>query len=151
VTTTADSGAGSLRQAVLDANANAGADEIVFDPSIDREPELQTISLRVSVRATWRERRDLASSYSGECERTRNEQVRGSNPLPGTAVILQGLPAGAVGRCRGRRGHLHDERATDATYQALLGMGERVVLDAPSTTRAGEPRRRSSPTRRWPT
>ena len=41
VTTTADSGAGSLRQAVIDANANAGPDEITFDPSIDT----QTITL----------------------------------------------------------------------------------------------------------
>ncbi len=31
VTTTADSGAGSLRQAILDANTNAGADTIAFD------------------------------------------------------------------------------------------------------------------------
>jgi parallel beta-helix repeat protein len=31
VTNTADSGAGSLRQAILDANANAGADTIAFD------------------------------------------------------------------------------------------------------------------------
>jgi IPT/TIG domain/S-layer homology domain len=31
VTTTADSGAGSLRQAILDANGNAGADTIAFD------------------------------------------------------------------------------------------------------------------------
>src|SRR5262245_52266844 len=31
VTTTADSGGGSLRQAITDANASAGADEIVFD------------------------------------------------------------------------------------------------------------------------
>jgi len=31
VTTTADAGAGSLRQAILDANANAGADDIVFN------------------------------------------------------------------------------------------------------------------------
>ena len=33
VTTTADSGGGSLRQAVADANANPGADIIVFDPT----------------------------------------------------------------------------------------------------------------------
>ena len=33
VTTTADSGAGSLRQAILDANANPGADTIAFDVS----------------------------------------------------------------------------------------------------------------------
>ena len=31
VTTTADSGAGSLRQAILDANANPGADTIAFN------------------------------------------------------------------------------------------------------------------------
>ncbi len=34
VSNTNDSGAGSLRQAVLDANANAGADTITFDPSV---------------------------------------------------------------------------------------------------------------------
>ena len=34
VTTTADSGTGSLRQAVLNANANAGADAITFDPTV---------------------------------------------------------------------------------------------------------------------
>jgi hypothetical protein len=33
VTNTGDSGAGSLRQAILDANANAGADVIAFDVS----------------------------------------------------------------------------------------------------------------------
>ena len=31
VTSTADSGAGSLRQAILDANANPGADTIAFN------------------------------------------------------------------------------------------------------------------------
>jgi hypothetical protein len=34
VLNTNDAGAGSLRQAVLDANANAGADTITFDPSV---------------------------------------------------------------------------------------------------------------------
>lgn len=34
VVNTNDSGTGSLRQAVLDANANAGADTITFDPSV---------------------------------------------------------------------------------------------------------------------
>jgi hypothetical protein len=34
VSNTNDAGAGSLRQAVLDANANAGADTITFDPSV---------------------------------------------------------------------------------------------------------------------
>ena len=34
VTTTADSGAGSLRQAILEANANSGLDYIVFAPGL---------------------------------------------------------------------------------------------------------------------
>src|SRR5262245_60576874 len=43
VTTTADSGDGSLRQAILDANAQAGADVIRFAPSFSAGP--QTITL----------------------------------------------------------------------------------------------------------
>src|SRR5262245_29078939 len=43
VTNTANSGAGSLRQAVLDANAATGADEVVFDPTVFSSP--QTITL----------------------------------------------------------------------------------------------------------
>jgi hypothetical protein len=44
VTTTSDSGAGSLRQAILDANANAGADTITFnipqsDPNYQPNPD----------------------------------------------------------------------------------------------------------------
>src|SRR5438067_2350340 len=42
VTNTSDSGAGSLRQAILDANANAGADTIQF--SISTQGSQQTIS-----------------------------------------------------------------------------------------------------------
>src|SRR5205085_12484944 len=43
VVNTNNSGLGSLRQAVLDANANLGADAIAFDPAIFATP--QTISL----------------------------------------------------------------------------------------------------------
>lgn len=43
VTTTADAGPGSLRQAVLDANATVGADEVVFDAAVFVAP--QTITL----------------------------------------------------------------------------------------------------------
>jgi len=38
VTTLADSGAGSLRQAILDANASASADVITFDPAVFPPP-----------------------------------------------------------------------------------------------------------------
>src|SRR5262245_39334958 len=43
VLNTGDAGAGTLRQAFLDANGAAGADDIVFDPSVFGTP--QTISL----------------------------------------------------------------------------------------------------------
>src|SRR5262245_8200494 len=43
VTNTADSGPGSLRQAVLAANAAAGADSIAFDPAVFAKP--QTIQM----------------------------------------------------------------------------------------------------------
>ena len=48
VTNTADSGPGSLRQAVADAHAAAGADIIVFDPAIFGSP--QTITLATEIR-----------------------------------------------------------------------------------------------------
>lgn len=43
VTTVADSGPGSLRQAIVDANARPGADSITFDPEVFADP--QTITL----------------------------------------------------------------------------------------------------------
>src|SRR5258708_30360694 len=42
VTNTADSGLGSLRQAILDANATAGANTINFDPSVTGTITLMT-------------------------------------------------------------------------------------------------------------
>src|SRR5262249_911310 len=39
VTTTADSGAGSLRQAVADSNSNAGLDDIVFSAGLFGTPQ----------------------------------------------------------------------------------------------------------------
>ena len=45
VTTTADSGGGSLRQAILDANANPGLDTITFDPSVFPEGNPGVINL----------------------------------------------------------------------------------------------------------
>src|SRR5438309_6942945 len=48
VTSTTDSGAGSLRQAILDANANAGADTIAFSIG---GGGLQTITLASSLPA----------------------------------------------------------------------------------------------------
>jgi len=43
VTNILDTGAGSLRQAIVDANANPGSDTITFDPVVFATP--QTITL----------------------------------------------------------------------------------------------------------
>ena len=48
VTTTADNGLGSLRDAINTANTNAGADEIVFDPSVTGLIRLTTGQLTIS-------------------------------------------------------------------------------------------------------
>ncbi len=58
VTNTSDSGAGSLRQAILDANANAGADTIVFNiagggsQTINVASVLPTITGQVTIDGT---------------------------------------------------------------------------------------------------
>src|SRR5262245_16221843 len=44
VTNTADAGAGSLRQATLDANALAGADTITFDSAVFNMPHVITLT-----------------------------------------------------------------------------------------------------------
>ncbi len=65
VTNTNDSGAGSLRQAILDANANAGADDIVFNISgtgvhtINLSTVLPTITDQVTINAA------TESDYAG--------------------------------------------------------------------------------------
>ncbi len=49
VTNTNDSGAGSLRQAVLNANAATSADTIVFDPAVFNTPQTITLASVLSI------------------------------------------------------------------------------------------------------
>ena len=55
VTNTADSGAGSLRQAILDANAADGRDVIVFDASFDGGAEdiIRLTSGQIEASSVW--------------------------------------------------------------------------------------------------
>lgn len=52
VTNTNDSGAGSLRQAVLDANAAAGANTITFDPTFFNVPRTITLASVITINST---------------------------------------------------------------------------------------------------
>ena len=53
VTNTNDSGAGSLRAAVTQANANVQADTINFDPAVFNVARTITLKSRVSLSITW--------------------------------------------------------------------------------------------------
>jgi predicted outer membrane repeat protein len=65
VTNTADSGAGSLRQAIADANNNAGADIVVFDASATGTITLTTGHLEISDDVTITGLGAAASTISG--------------------------------------------------------------------------------------
>ncbi|MSZ89882.1 MAG: hypothetical protein F2585_11115 [Actinobacteria bacterium] len=65
VTNTADSGAGSLRQAIDDANSNAGADIVVFDASATGTITLTTGHLEITDDVTITGLGTAASTISG--------------------------------------------------------------------------------------
>ena len=93
VTTTADSGAGSLRQAIMDANANAGADTIAFNvvgggvQTIAPATALPTITDAVTINGY---------SQSGASANT-NAPNQGTNAV--LRIEIDGTSLGAGGVC----------------------------------------------------
>ncbi|MFK7821907.1 MAG: beta strand repeat-containing protein, partial [Planctomycetaceae bacterium] len=122
VTNTADSGAGSLRQAVLDANASAGADIIEFDESAVFS--FGTITLT-----------------SGEIPVTDEVEINGL----GTSFSISGNNASQIFNITGDGGAstIRDLTLKDATSAIRLNNGngrldiERVTFDSNSTTGVG--------------
>jgi hypothetical protein len=86
VTTANDAGAGSLRQAILDANATAGADTIVFDPAING----QVIVLATALPAVT-DALTIAGPGSNGITISGNNAVRIFQVNAGVTVTLSGL------------------------------------------------------------
>ncbi|HBU01114.1 MAG TPA: hypothetical protein DEB20_00850 [Acidimicrobiaceae bacterium] len=86
VSNTNDSGAGSLRQAVLDANANAGADTITFDPSVTGTITLTSGQIAITDTVTITGPGATALEVSGN-DASRIFDIATS----GTAVTISGL------------------------------------------------------------
>ncbi|PZP99453.1 MAG: hypothetical protein DI587_10215, partial [Variovorax paradoxus] len=91
VTSTADSGAGTLRQAITDANANAGADTIAFNIA---GAGLQTINLSSALPTITG-----ATTINGytQSDATANSASTGSNAVIRIALNGSGAGAGANG------------------------------------------------------
>ena len=86
VTTTADSGAGSLRQAVIDANANAGADEVLCDASLSGTITLATTLPAITEAVTL----DCSDSDSAVTVTTSAPSVIGFSVEAVGAYVIQG-------------------------------------------------------------
>ncbi|MFZ4289021.1 cadherin domain-containing protein [Variovorax sp. HJSM1_2] len=91
VTSTADSGAGTLRQAISDANANAGADTIVFNIA---GAGLQTINLSTALPTITGA---LTINGYTQSDATANSAGSGSNAIIRIALNGSGAGAGANG------------------------------------------------------
>src|SRR5437016_2554683 len=104
VTSTADSGAGSLRQAILDANANAGADTIGFNivgsgiHTIAPASALPTITGPVTIDGTTQ---SGASANTNAPDQGSNAviliEVDGTNTGTGTSAAVLYFASGAAG------------------------------------------------------
>jgi hypothetical protein len=91
VTTTADSGAGSLRQAILDANGNPGADTIAFNIT---GSGVQTISVATALPTITEAVTINGYSQSGASANT-NAPNQGTNAV--IMIEIDGTNAGAFG------------------------------------------------------
>ena len=93
VTTTADSGAGSLRQAIMDANANPGADTIAFNIT---GSGVQTIAPATTLPAITDAVTINGYSQSGASPNT-NAPNQGTNAV--LRIEIDGSSLGAGGVC----------------------------------------------------
>src|SRR5262249_47426716 len=90
VSNTNDSGAGSLRQAILDANSLAGADTVTFDPAVFATP--QTIKLTTGEIAINDAVAIVGPVGKGTIEGSLARRVFTRSGAPaGAAVVWQGL------------------------------------------------------------
>ena len=123
VTTLADSGAGSLRQAILDANAAPGADTITFDSTVTGTITLTSGEIAIGDDTTISGPGAGALTVSGGGE-SRIFQLLG-NPDYGSAprvVSISGITL-AEGATKGNGGAIQGNYAIDLTLQSVVISG----------------------------
>jgi hypothetical protein len=92
VTRTEDSGAGTLRQAILDANAHAGSDTVVFHiPIADSGLDLSTGTWNIRPRAELPELQDRGTVIDGE---TQTAFIGSDSNPKGPVIVVDGGSAG---------------------------------------------------------
>ncbi len=126
VTSTADAGAGSLRQAILDANANVGADIIVFSSALNIQPTSALPNITDTV--------DI-NGYTGSPGGATPNTAISPNPLNGTlTIVLDGTSAGTA------NGLNFDSGSSGSSVKGLVINNftqEGIIIGAPYITIAG--------------
>ncbi len=91
VTNTNNLGAGSLRQAVLDSNAAAGSDTIVFDPAVFSTPQTITLASVITINPATGDSLTITGPGANLLTISGNNAVRIFNVSAGDTVSISGM------------------------------------------------------------
>jgi hypothetical protein len=134
VTNALDSGAGSLRQAVLDANDAAGPDAIVFHPSV-KKITLTSGELLITDDLYINGPSAKKLLISGN-DSSRIFNIQGVNVTIDDVILTKGLADGDSPVMAGTGGAILNQAGSSLTLQSVILTKNRAVGDADATTTA---------------
>ncbi len=121
VTNTNDSGAGSLRQAVLDSNTAAGSDTITFDPAVFSSPQTITLASVITINPATGDSLTITGPGANMLTVSGNNAVRIFALSAGDTAMISGMTlTQAVTGAIGNAGNL---TVTNMTFNANTNNG----------------------------